>query len=257
VKRLIINGDDFGLSDGISSGIVHCMHHGCVTSTTVMPCVEGAIERLQQWESQISGSIGVHLQLTSGRPRCPSQTVGSLLDGDAFPTDVRSVDQLNLDEVEREWSAQIEAVMENGRAVTHLDSHHGFHRYSKVIDIYIRLARRYGLAARGGNREICAQLADNGVVTTDLCDSRWLRGELTVDRFLDLVLEDFSLLGKDGTVEMVTHPGFVDDALHTITRYSEPRGRELAVLCSEELLAGLERQGVELVGFSALQHQGR
>jgi predicted glycoside hydrolase/deacetylase ChbG (UPF0249 family) len=218
-----------------------------------MPCVEGVGERLRQWGPQISGSIGVHLQLTSGKPRSSLHLIKSLLDGDSFPSEVPAVERLDLDEVEREWTAQIEAVLESGLSVTHLDSHHGLHRYDRLIGIYIRLAQRFGLAARGGKREICAQLVANGVSTTDLCDSRWIRGDLTVPRFLELVLDDFSQLQGDGTVEMVTHPGFVDDDLHRITRYSEPRGRELAVLCSEELLDGIRQNGIEIVSFRELQ----
>ncbi|HZS45843.1 MAG TPA: ChbG/HpnK family deacetylase [Blastocatellia bacterium] len=255
MKQVIINGDDFGLSDGISSGIVHCMHHGCVSSTTIMPCVDGAMERLEQWESRITGSLGVHLQLTCGKPRSPIETINSLLVNNAFPVDVEAVEDLSVDEVEKEWSAQIEAVMEGGRAITHLDSHHGHHRCDRLIDVYVRLAQRYGLAARGGSQEVCRRLSDNGVVTTDLCDSRWLRGEKTVDRFVNLLLEDFDQLGGDGTVEIVTHPGFVDDGLHKVTRYSEQRGKELEVLCSKELVTCLRRNGIELINYGTLLDQ--
>lgn len=252
MKRLIINGDDFGLSEGISSGIVHCMKNGCVTSTTIMPCAEGALERLENWKTRIPGSTGVHLQLTSGKPFSPPDSIPSLVFGDCFPKDVSDLAQLNVDEVEREWRAQIEAVIEVDQKITHLDSHHGHHRHNRLINTYTGLARKYGLAARGGNQSICRQIADAGVPTADLCESRWLRGDLTIERFLKLVAEDFELLHDAGTVEIVTHPGFVDSNLAEITRYSHQRGRELEILCSDDLLNGLRKQGIELITYKDL-----
>lgn len=253
MKRLIINGDDFGLSDGISLGIVHCMSNGCVSSTTIMPCVDGAFNRIRQLRLQFSGSIGVHLQLTSGKPRCSPAGIRSLLDGNTFPSNIPNIDNINIDEVEHEWTAQIESILDLGIPISHLDSHHGFHRFDRFIDVYVRLARRFNLAARGGSREICKYLSNNKVVTTDLCDSRWLHGELTVGRFLQLVSDDFSQLDNNGTIEIVTHPGYVDKDLHTITRYAEQRIQELNVLCSKDLRDGLKQDGIELLSFCELK----
>ena len=34
--KLIVNADDFGLTDGVTKGILGAMNHGIVTSTTMM-----------------------------------------------------------------------------------------------------------------------------------------------------------------------------------------------------------------------------
>ena len=41
-RRLIVNADDFGLTRGVSEGILAAHRHGIVTSTTVL--VNSAIE---------------------------------------------------------------------------------------------------------------------------------------------------------------------------------------------------------------------
>ena len=42
--KLIVNADDFGLTDGVTLGILHAMEHGIVTSTTMMVNTPGAQE---------------------------------------------------------------------------------------------------------------------------------------------------------------------------------------------------------------------
>ena len=40
--KLIVNADDFGITDGVTLGILHAMEHGIVTSTTMMVNTPGA-----------------------------------------------------------------------------------------------------------------------------------------------------------------------------------------------------------------------
>ncbi len=65
--RLIVNADDFGLTEGVSAGIVDAIERGVVTATTAMVAID-ASERLARLGPRIAGRVGLHLQLTGGIP---------------------------------------------------------------------------------------------------------------------------------------------------------------------------------------------
>src|SRR5271157_4057137 len=80
MMQLIVNADDFGLTEEVSIGIVDAHVHGIVTSATIM--ANGAA-----FDAAVSISrhvprlgIGVHLNLTSGEPVAPARNIPSLVD---------------------------------------------------------------------------------------------------------------------------------------------------------------------------------
>src|SRR5206468_1868912 len=79
--RVIVNADDFGLSDGICRGVYELFEAGAISSTTMMLAAEGAIERCRTWDvRKLVGKAGVHLQLTGGRPIFTGAQVADLID---------------------------------------------------------------------------------------------------------------------------------------------------------------------------------
>src|SRR5580692_10470762 len=68
VRRLIVNADDFGLTQGVNRAIVEAGCDGVVTSSTLMangPAFEDAIERAK---STSRLSLGCHVVLVDGLP---------------------------------------------------------------------------------------------------------------------------------------------------------------------------------------------
>ena len=79
--RLIINADDFGLTEGICSSILELIDKGAVTSTSVMIAAHNSKEifkRISNVREEIV--FGAHLQITNGRPISPREKVLSLID---------------------------------------------------------------------------------------------------------------------------------------------------------------------------------
>ena len=67
MRALIVNADDFGLTRGVSAGILAAYRHGIVTSTTVL--VTAKIDRRQLDEARDTGlGLGLHVNLTLGTP---------------------------------------------------------------------------------------------------------------------------------------------------------------------------------------------
>src|SRR6185295_3930581 len=122
-RTLIVNADDFGLTPGVSRGILEAGAKGIVTSTTVLvnrPTDPDLIARLEA-----SGlGAGLHLNLTLGTPISNPRRVPSLVDGEGrFIRDPReAASRADKDEARIELGNQIDvfrALM--GRFPTHLD----------------------------------------------------------------------------------------------------------------------------------------
>ena len=98
--------------------------------------------------------IGVHLTLNAELDLyrwAPITQAPSLLDGEgAFPRTVEDVwEHADLDEVRREWRAQIERAVLWGFAVTHLDTHlGGVELKPEFFDVYLDLAEEFRLPVR-------------------------------------------------------------------------------------------------------------
>src|SRR5437867_1515295 len=63
-KYLVINADDFGLSDGVNKGIIESHEHGIVTSASLMvygAAVSGAIA-----DSRVNPRLGLGLHIDLG-----------------------------------------------------------------------------------------------------------------------------------------------------------------------------------------------
>src|SRR5438874_8369963 len=67
VRRLIVNADDFGLTPGVSAGILAAHRHGIVTSTTML--VNRDVPKDTVARALDAGlGLGLHVNLTLGRP---------------------------------------------------------------------------------------------------------------------------------------------------------------------------------------------
>ena len=70
--KLIINGDDFGLSKSITDGIIDGIKNGFLTSTTIMINMQFAKYAIEQAISNGINCVGLHINLTVGKPIIPN-----------------------------------------------------------------------------------------------------------------------------------------------------------------------------------------
>jgi predicted glycoside hydrolase/deacetylase ChbG (UPF0249 family) len=254
MKRLLLTADDFGMTRGVSAGIVESIRNGAVAATTAMVCLYDAAANISELASQISGRIGLHLQLTDGIPRCDPSTIPTLVNGEGrFPRKPHQMKPLDPHEVEREWNAQLESLRALGIEPTHLDSHHHSHRDTVALHIYCKLARSLGVPARGAPLflpQVNAVLRKRGVRCADVFAGHWSDAEPTLDRLIACIKDVDGECPDGGTVEMMCHPAFADDALRARSTLSDQREQELRVLCSPELPERLRDIGYEIAdGF--------
>src|SRR5262249_49277242 len=138
-RRLIVNADDFGLTRGVSRGILEAGRSGIVTSTTVL--VNRAADRGQLEELSASGlRVGLHFTLTRGAPVSAPRRVPSLLDdaGQLRRDPVAVAERARPDEARIEIGNQIDAFRSlMGRFPTHLDSHHHVGRHEPLLELML------------------------------------------------------------------------------------------------------------------------
>ena len=252
-RRLIVNADDFGLTSGVSRGILRAHREGVVTSTTVLASLPPQ-EDLDAVAAQSGLGLGLHFNLTWGVPVSSPAAVASLVDGDGrFGRDLPALqERARPDEVRRECEAQIEAFLRRfGRMPTHLDSHHHVHRLPRVMDAVVDVVLDARLPLRSQDPGFRDGLRRRGIVTTDAfvgdaqAEPYW-----TAERLLDQ-LATLPL----GVTELMCHPGVFDEAL-AYSRYGRQREVELAALCDAEARATVGRLDIELCHFGALDAAG-
>lgn len=151
-RRIIVNADDFGMNAETNRAIVEAFERGVISSTTLManmPGFEEACELARR--HQLCGRIGVHLNLTEGRPISgPIKRVSLFCDANGEFRPRRTLFHLSSEEaqaVDAEFSAQIDACIERGIRPTHLDSHQHVHTEWAIGAVAIIVARRYGIGA--------------------------------------------------------------------------------------------------------------
>ena len=153
LSRLIVNADDFGISNAVNRAILESMECGLVTSTSMManmPGFDDAVVAVHE-HAILAGKIGVHLNLTEGRPLsrpildCPAFCNGR---GGFVYKRQRPMFRLSRREktaVYEEMKKQLEKVLAAGINPTHLDSHHHIHTEWAIAPLVCRLGREYGV----------------------------------------------------------------------------------------------------------------
>ena len=199
-RALIVNADDFGSRQSANSAIELGLRDGILCSTSLMvPCpwAFGAMAWLREHPEV---AFAVHLTLVRDfdgyrwGPVAGRDAVPSLVDAHGhfpkFSGVRRTPDHMRLDDIEREFRAQIGTVLGEGLAPTHLDWHCLPDGGSdEVFDLTFRLAREYGLTMRVHTDEHQAACKAAGLPTADhpLLDSYSMPPATKLTRFRDLL----------------------------------------------------------------------
>ena len=246
IRRLIVNADDFGVTSGVSDGILAAHRHGIVTSTTAL--VTSRIESEYVARARDSGlGIGLHVNLTLGRPLTNG---ASLVDESGrFVRDARrAAARASAHDVAAEIAAQVERFMDLfERPPTHLDTHHHVGMLSPVRECVLAAARRLGVPVRSQDASARARARSAGLRTPDHFfgasgpDAYWTPAR---------TLAHLQAL-PSGLSEFMSHPGRFDDDL-AYSRYARQRETELIGLGTPAARAAVSALEIQLTHFGQL-----
>jgi chitin disaccharide deacetylase len=261
-RLLIVNADDFGLCYAINAAITGTLQAGLVRSTTVMVPCPWALHAMRWLSDHPEYPFGVHLTAISDPadyrwgPVTSAERVPSLTDRagyfyrfDRMPA---LLAQLELDQLETEFRAQIEAVLAAGLRPTHLDWHAlRIGGRADISDLLIRLAKEYGVALRVRGRAWIEQVQGQGLPCADydFLDSYLLDPAQKAGRYAELLHEL-----PAGLSEWAVHPGLDSGELLAI----EPEGQherqaDFDFWNSQEAHHMVRQEGIVLLDYRGLQ----
>lgn len=152
MKRLIVNADDFGISESINEGIVDSHTHGIVTATTWVANGNTSMEAANLAPETLD--VGLHLALQDVQPLSEPRSFNGLLTSKGhLPAGHWPVvswimrKQGSRTVIRREWLAQLarfETIF--GRWPTHIDSHKHIGLFPPLQDLILEIAMHAGNA---------------------------------------------------------------------------------------------------------------
>lgn len=220
--KILFNADDFGLTKSVTEGIIKAHTDGIVGSATLMMnghATDYAVKKAKEYPTL---KVGIHLVLTWGRPL--SSDVPDLVANDGtfkYNNAYTTMTSPNLKQLEKEWQTQIEAFLATGLHLHHIDSHHHVHGWKPLQDVVIKLAKQYNIPVR---------YMDSLSAYPDMLLTEALYMDFYGDGIYNNVFDEMKQLDVN-SVEVMTHPAFVDDDLRDVSSYIEKRAEELDILC--------------------------
>jgi predicted glycoside hydrolase/deacetylase ChbG (UPF0249 family) len=276
-RLLIVNADDFGLTDGVCRAILRAHNEGIVTSTSALAVAPAFAHRAVWLDDAPEIGIGVHLAVVGEDPPLLSaREIPTLVDKQGrlmyswrqfLPR--MALGRIDIGDVEREFVAQGEVVRTavGPARITHLDTHQHLHLWPRIASLVCRLAQRWDVPAVRVTRS--ARGSAKGRVVNGLATrlDRRVRaaGLLAPDAFAGFdeaggvgasrLVGVIERLGATGarSAEIGIHPGEHGDVdLHRY-EWGYRWGDELDALMAPEARVAVARSGFTLASFAALE----
>jgi len=195
IRRVILHADDFGMNTAVNGGILRAFAGGLLTSTSLLANAPCAAAALRSWKDltgrQVAGllpsaparrrlsdpqrpfDLGVHLNLTQGRPLTGSRYPIELLDDRGrFPAPERLFLRLQRGRrfrgpIESELERQVQMLVDHGFQPTHLNGHQYVEMMPAVAEILPRLLDRFQI------KVVRVAVERSFVRSALLCRGRW------------------------------------------------------------------------------------
>lgn len=263
MPTLIVQADDYAISDGVTEGILRAVEEGIVRATGIFtnrPSAALAASRIRDLDRV---DVGLDLNMVTGAPILPAREVPSLVNAHdnlrtshqitaEFPVIARDgmysqfeVDPFDHDETLAEARAQLDRFVELfGRAPAYVH-HHSI--ISPMLDqVLHEVAAQYSVPVMDDllrDRRVNAlpnpwYTVPFGAAEQAACDP--------VSMFLAGIEE----LADHEISVLITHPGYVDADLLDISSYNVVRARDLQLVTAIEVREALTARGVACASYS-------
>ena len=266
LRVLIVNADDYGLTPAVSRGILRAHRDGIVTSTSVLAIAPGFRPSAPALRDTPGIGVGAHLAAVGEDPPLLSaREVPTLVDEKGrLATSWRqfvprmAAGRIDVEDLRREFAAQITCAQEAGLTLGHVDTHQHLHLWPKVGAVVMDVAEAAGITAlrivrstsRGPTGMTVRRLAARLERTARARGFRFPAsgagldeaGTLDASRLVP-TLERLART-RGPSAELATHPGEADDPERDRYRWGYIWDSELDALVHPEV-----RRRVSSLGF--------
>lgn len=257
--RLIIRGDDMGYAHSGNEALIKCYQEGIQTSIEVIVPSPWFPEAVKMLAENPAVDVGIHLAITSEwdnvkwRPLtdCPSLRdedgyfYPMIWPNDNYPGKAIKDRPLKVDEIEKEFRAQIELALKKIPRVSHISGHMGCSNLSdEVKDMTKRLAKEYGI--------------DIDPADFNVLPARYEGPHKTLEEKTDSFISMLGKLEKGKTYLFVDHPGLDSPELRAIHHigYEDvavDRQGVTDLWTSGKVKAATREYGIELISYRDLK----
>lgn len=256
--RLIVRGDDMGFSHSGNLALIKCYKEGIEKSIEVIVPSPWFPEAVKMLKENPGVDIGIHLALTSEwdnvkwRPLsdCPSLKDSNgyfypkVFADKAYPGQSINENKWRLEDVEKEFRAQIELAKKLIPNISHLSAHMGCTGLSAETKALVkRLAKEYNIPV-DPDTDVKGWVGYDGPHQT---------AEDKINSFIKML--DKLQPGK--SYIFLDHPGIDDEELRAIhhigyENVAADRQGVTELFTSEKVKAAIKQKGIVLIGYADL-----
>lgn len=253
--KLLIQSDDYGITEAVSCGIIKGIKDGVVRCTgmfTNMPSSKKAAEMIKD----VDVCLGIDINFVAGKPVADPKLIPSMIREDGFfytsrqrrqmDAECESHDHVNYEEALIEGRAQINRFIElMGRKPEYLHGHaYGSPTTAKVQQT---LSEEFGIGITH------KMLEANGAKMA----KSWYSVPFSMQQQMECNTKEFltsdkgELLGNEiGAI--ISHCGYIDAPLFDVTSFTVIRTKDLEALTSQEMKDWIEANLIELITYRDL-----
>lgn len=213
-KYLIVHADDFGMSPGISRGIIHTIRKGIVTSTSILLRRLYISDTRKLVKKNLDIDWGLHVKIEGNKNK-------------------KIADKDVVSETEKQVALFIKYFK---ITPSHIDYHGGFKFTKKKYFQARMLARKHKLAFRYDNQH----QVDTRFY--GLHNKKPTNKKISIESLLNILKSV-----EFGTTELVCHPGWTSNRL--ADSYRLQRNREIETLTSNKVKKLVKRRNIDLINF--------
>jgi len=258
--RLIVRGDDFGMTQGSVPAFEKAFNKGILTCGSLLvqpPWFEAAAELARKnprW------CVGVHLALVgewrgyNWRPVLPWDRVSSLVDEDGFL--LKNPRELfkhgpKLEEIDAELRAQINLAKKKGVDVQYIDTHYmGMDDYPGLKEVIQKIGHDYNLPISSQRGEKLLGGVYRVPVEKKKAEAIEMLKKLQPGLWLWVCHIGIESPEQDALIHSATNDIFMDGV-------GRHRAAELAVLTNPEVKSIILREGIKLTNYKELVKEER
>lgn len=223
--QIIVNADDFGISENVNNSIIYCYRKGCLTSTSLMANGEAFEQAVNLVKKNPGMGVGAHLALDGPYNVLYNNSLlynnkNKFYDKNYVINNLKK-HKFDPADIINEYSKQIEKILERGIEISHLDHHHHLHLYFQSLKAMIHVAKKYRIKFIRSEKIIMHY--NKSVVNKIYRNFHQLYVKFhhdTTGGYYDLIYKEYKkekerleklLNSKYNKIEIVTHPEFTDD----------------------------------------------